>query len=217
MLSNDLQALRCHSENSKSSRACSSIPLLQPQLEPFYIQNHNCAKCPKHHRDNAGSHCVFTASPKHNAVLKLQLGKQLTKLCDTRWVERHNAVLQFRESLGSIAKALETVSQWREPSSAAKARSLLTSILDAEFVIATLALYDLLSVTLPLSRLLQKPDLEMNSASDIVKDTIVVLSEKRNPLNVEKTFRDIFAHAEEIAENMGAQLDVPRLVQRQMN
>ena len=159
----------------------------------------------------------FTASPKRNAVLKLQLGKQLTKLCDTRWVERHDAVLQFRESLGSIAKALETVSQWREPSSAAKARSLLTSILDAEFVIATLALYDVLSVTLPLSRLLQKPDLEMNSASDIVKDTIVVLSEKRNPLNVEKTFKEIFAHAEEIAENMGAQLDVPRLVQRQMN
>ncbi|KAG0420604.1 hypothetical protein HPB47_003384 [Ixodes persulcatus] len=89
----------------------------------------------------------------------------------------------FRESLGSIAKALETVSQWRESSSAAKARSLLTSILDAEFVIATLALYDVLSVTLPLSRLLQNPDLEMNSASDIVKDTIVVLSEKRNPLN----------------------------------
>ncbi|CAN7947177.1 unnamed protein product, partial [Ixodes hexagonus] len=57
----------------------------------------------------------------------------------------------------------------------------------------------------------------MNSASNIVKDTIVVLSEKRNPLNVEKTFREIFAHAEEIAENMGAQLDVPRLVQRQMN
>ncbi|KAG0427776.1 hypothetical protein HPB47_025200 [Ixodes persulcatus] len=124
---------------------------------------------------------------------------------------------KFRESLGSIAKALETVSQWREPSSAAKARSLLTSILDAEFVIATLALYDALSVTLPLSRLIQKPDLEMNSALDIVKDTIVVLSEKRNPLNVEKTFKEIFAHAEEIAENMGAQLDVPRLVQRQMN
>ncbi|CAN8006383.1 unnamed protein product, partial [Ixodes pacificus] len=159
----------------------------------------------------------FTASPRRNAVLKLQLGEQVTKLCDTRWVERHDAVLQFRESLGNIAKALETVSQWREPSSAAKARSLLTSILDAEFVIATLALYDILSVTLPLSRLLQKPDLEMNSASDIVKDTITVLSEKRNPLNVEKTFREIFAHTEEIAENMGAQLDVPRLVQRQMN
>lgn len=57
----------------------------------------------------------------------------------------------------------------------------------------------------------------MNSASDIVKDTIVVLSEKRNPLNVENTFKEIFAHAEEIAENIGAKLDVPRLVQRQMN
>ncbi|XP_040063057.1 52 kDa repressor of the inhibitor of the protein kinase-like [Ixodes scapularis] len=160
---------------------------------------------------------VFTAKPKRNAVLKLPFDKQPTKLSYTHWFESHDAVSQFRESVGSIAKALETVSQWREQSSAAKVRSLLTTILDAEFVSATLAPYDVLSVMLPLSRLLQKPDLEMNSASDIVKGRIVVVSETRYPLNVDKTFRKLFVHAEDIAENMGAQINVPRLVQRQMN
>ena len=44
----------------------------------------------------------FTASAKRNDVLKKHLGHQLSGLCETRWVERHDGVMQFRVSLAKI-------------------------------------------------------------------------------------------------------------------
>src|ERR1700733_15260310 len=66
----------------------------------------------------------FTASAKRNFVLKSVLKGQLLGICDTRWVERHDAVLQFQCSLQEIVKSLTIVSSREERDSSIKANGL---------------------------------------------------------------------------------------------
>lgn len=49
------------------------------------------------------------ASSKRSVPIKKILGHKLSGLCETRWIERHDGVLQFRESLPLIIKALESM------------------------------------------------------------------------------------------------------------
>ena len=100
----------------------------------------------------------FTASSKRNAVLKAVVGSQLTQLCDTRWVERHDAVLGFKGKILKIAEALEVVSEWTDvpgDPSPPKARSLLSSIMDSQFIVSLCIFSTIVTLTEPLGRLFQ--------------------------------------------------------------
>src|SRR3984885_7227553 len=71
----------------------------------------------------------FTAPAKTNFVLKSVLKGQLLVICDTRWVERHDAVLQFQSSLQEIVKSLTIVSKREERDSSIKANGLIHAIM----------------------------------------------------------------------------------------
>lgn len=104
----------------------------------------------------------FPASSKRNVILKRTLGRQLTGLCETRWVERHQSVQQFRTALPKIAEALEEVTHWREQQSASKAATLLTAISDSHFLVALVVLVNLLSHTYLLSKAFQKLSIDLH-------------------------------------------------------
>ncbi|KAK5647948.1 hypothetical protein RI129_002840 [Pyrocoelia pectoralis] len=70
----------------------------------------------------------FKASSKRNYVLKQTLGDQLSGLCEKRWVERHDAVLQFKASIEKNLQALNLISEWNERESSSKARSHILAI-----------------------------------------------------------------------------------------
>ena len=52
----------------------------------------------------------FTASSKRSHTLKHTLGHQLSRLCETRWIERQDGVLQFRNLLPKIIETRNAVS-----------------------------------------------------------------------------------------------------------
>ena len=62
----------------------------------------------------------FTASSKRSYTLKNILGYQLSGLCETRWIERHDGVLQFCNLLPKIIDTLDAVSLWKDINTAAK-------------------------------------------------------------------------------------------------
>lgn len=57
---------------------------------------------------------VYSASPRRHSVLDLHLGCNLGSPCQTRCIEQHDSVLQFKWDLPAITKALEEISEWRE-------------------------------------------------------------------------------------------------------
>ena len=53
-------------------------------------------------------------SPKRNTVLAQVLGKRLVQLCETRWVERHDAVLIFTHNLPEIIETFTRIDNWKD-------------------------------------------------------------------------------------------------------
>lgn len=98
----------------------------------------------------------FFSFLKRATVLKAHIGGKLKRLRDTRWVERHDGVLQFVLTLPSIVETLDEVSEWTDKTSAGKAAILSRALSDSQFIVGLFCLSDVLACTLPLSFLLQK-------------------------------------------------------------
>lgn len=153
----------------------------------------------------------FNMSAKRNFVIKNILNKQLSGLCETRWAERHDGVLQFRTYFTEIVEALTHISTWKDTNTSSKASSLLHALCSPEFVVSTFSLVDILQVTLPISRLLQKPALDLNRASSAIQNTLTTLENKRR--DCDAVFSEVFVEAREV----GVELKVPRITGRQSN
>lgn len=85
--------------------------------------------------------------PKRNTVLAQFLGKKIVQLCETRWVQRHDAVLQFKVNLPEIVEALTKIGEWKNRITAVKALNLVTLLCRFEFIIGLFCLSDILSLT----------------------------------------------------------------------
>lgn len=151
----------------------------------------------------------FNMSAKRNRMLKASL----SSLCETRWVERHEAVMKFKANFGDIVEALTSISNWIDNKTSSSASTLLNAICTSEFIVSILSLIDVLKITLPLSRLLQTPSLDGIEAAKAVENTVSTLEKKR--LFAESEFDSIFKEAQRLAEETDVSLKLPRLAQKQ--
>ncbi|XP_063230714.1 52 kDa repressor of the inhibitor of the protein kinase-like [Bacillus rossius redtenbacheri] len=157
----------------------------------------------------------FSSSGKRNIVILRKLGGQLSGLCETRWVERHDGVVQFSVDLPKIISALDTICEWRDPATAGKAYGLSTALCDSQFIESMSSLSDILSITLPLSRLLQKPSFDLVGASEAISNIISILSSRRE--EAEHHFHQAWSRIEALVNDLGTEIVLPRFCGRQKN
>ena len=98
----------------------------------------------------------FNASAKRNFVIKNMLNSQLVSLCETRWVERHDALLTFSVEFSQIIDALENIAKWNDRTTSSKARTLLSAIRESDFIVSLGCAVHVFSLTKGLSELFQK-------------------------------------------------------------
>ncbi|XP_026819497.1 52 kDa repressor of the inhibitor of the protein kinase-like [Rhopalosiphum maidis] len=139
--------------------------------------------------------------------------QSLTSHCITRWIERHDSVLQFINDLPIILKSLTEISTWYDISTSSKANSLCKTIQDSEFVMCIFSLNDIMCLTRPLSILLQTKNLDLFSATTKIKELREVLSTKRNDAN--QCFNIIYNNVVEMMSKLGTELKLPRTTKRQ--
>lgn len=151
----------------------------------------------------------FNASAKRQFVLKNILKHNLKGLCETRWVERHDSVLQFKVDLKKIVEALDKINMWKESGSSRKAYSYKQAILNCEFVITLYCLSEVLSITQPLSVMLQTKNLDKTQASTMFISTLKVLKEKRSLSEI--NFNKLWADIEGQLNDLDIQPTLPRL------
>jgi hypothetical protein len=157
----------------------------------------------------------FNASAKRNHVLLNVVHAQLKGLCETRWVERTESIIQFVDQLPKIVQALEYISDWKESSTSSKARSLVAAVRNVEFVLEMHCQLSVFILCLPLSRLFQKKMLDLSNAAEYVADLLCILKEKRT--NAEAEFSNIFVQASESLQQLDVTIELPRLNNRQRN
>jgi|UniRef100_A0A2S2RB62 hypothetical protein len=103
---------------------------------------------------------------------------RLVGLCETRFIERHDAVNVFVELFRAIS---------------VKACSLLAAVEKSCFIISLLVCENLLSFTLPLSYYLQSPKRDLSSTVDCAKHIIKRMKHMRK--NSNESFTQIFQEA----------------------
>jgi hypothetical protein len=156
----------------------------------------------------------FTASAKRNFVLKNVVKGQLIRMCETRWIERHDSLIQFTSELPQIINALTVVSKWHERESASKARCLMSAVSDCEFILAMFCVTDVLSLTLPLSAILQSISMDMASALASVQDILTVLQSRRADMS---QYSAVYTAAESVMAELDISVTTPRSVKKQQN
>ncbi|KAE9537023.1 hypothetical protein AGLY_006830 [Aphis glycines] len=121
----------------------------------------------------------FSSSAKKNFVLKKTLNSSLHSLCETRWVEKHDCILQFFSGLDSIIDALNEISDWDDISTASKASCLSKSVTTSEFLLTLNIVFEMFIITSPIAKLLQSKSQDKLSATTLIKSVISVLKKKR--------------------------------------
>lgn len=137
--------------------------------------------------------------------------KRLEKVCETRWCERHEAVILFKEMLKPIVAALEEMkSNVDERAQTANTASLLLhSIYSASFLVSLFVMCKLLSITYTLSKRLQKNDIDLVSALGEIK--LVKRSLQAIRENSTTEFQQIFQDLTIIGSELGVEITIPRV------
>ncbi|KAJ8892019.1 hypothetical protein PR048_004584 [Dryococelus australis] len=145
----------------------------------------------------------------------LKKGKHaLKKMCRTRWVEKHDAVLTFLDTLPSPSVVLGTISESFE-SRVRNVFSFLHAIQSSEFSFSVVVLAEVLGLTLPLARKLQPEYMDVLEAMYLVEATLESLREQHYKST--DTFKKIFKESEKLAMEMGTQINKPRITNLQKN
>ena len=127
-------------------------------------------------------------------------------MCETRWIERHDAILQFKEIFPAIVLFLE------EAESLSKnAHILLNSILKFEFIIALVTIAEIFGITVSLSRQLQNPSIDIVQCYGMIERVKDTLKECRE----NQTFHSVFENAITLAKDVDVEVKVPRITSRQ--
>lgn len=129
----------------------------------------------------------FFIYPKRKEVLKSQIKnsdinirkKSLKRLCATWWIDRYHAVNDFIELFEQVVESLKIISEWKDTETFSQASNLCSSILQGEFIISLFTVAKCFSVGLPLSKQLQRVNIDLGEAMQLADDTLKVLENFR--------------------------------------
>ncbi|CAH2013887.1 unnamed protein product [Acanthoscelides obtectus] len=164
---------------------------------------------------------VFFNTPKRLNVFKSHIDKvsteskkeKLKKLCSTRWVERHDAILTFLELHEVTIAALSEIQLWRDKDSSSDAFSFLKSIQTLEFQFSLRIISKIFAITLPLSKQLQTTNFDLGQALDLAESVQNRLLSIRD--NAEGEFNQIFKDVKTSCKEMDIEMALPRTNSRQ--
>ena len=135
-----------------------------------------------------------------NAVGLVTKNEKLKNLCETRWIERHDAVLCFIELYEAVLHFLCECTNL-DSTTASKARIFLNTIETSEFLVSIAILGQVLSITLPLARILQKVQLDLYEATSEIRNTTSCIQEKRD--KAEESFEGAWTTAKDLVQKAG--------------
>lgn len=139
--------------------------------------------------------------------------KRLKKYCETRWVDRLDAVTTFKELFSSIVAALEEIQVTGNSESAQKAFTFEQSLKRGNFIVAMVVIHEIFSFTHPLTVGLQAKYVDLASAMEMADDLCVLLQNMRD--NSETKFKALFNDAKGLITKLGEEINIPRVTNRQ--
>lgn len=141
--------------------------------------------------------------------------KRLLRYCETRWVDRLNAIIQFSDLFPVIFASLQEIEEKANDESSKKSFILQQSIKSGAFIVAMVVIREIFSMTQPLSIYLQAKHVDLASAMEMSQNLIELFKKMR--LNSAQKFQSLFGEATKLSESIGEEIKMPRFTQRQQN
>ena len=165
-------------------------------------------------------------SAKRRALARTALGdnggRTLVTLCETRFVERHDAVLVFLQQYGSTIDAMQTIAaEAKNRKAVDKANSFLRAMTDSAFIVSLCCAYKVMALTIVLSRSLQKVNQDLFQAMDSVDFVRTTLEKWRQGSgdgdndDEWETDDGVYSVACRLAQTANMELTMPRLIGKQ--
>lgn len=151
----------------------------------------------------------FSRSAKRSHVLreKIELHNKESKvrglidLCETRWVERHDAIIRFKMLFETVIQTIESVEEAsRDTTTKTRATNLLKAIKSPDFILSLNCAAKILCLSLPLSKALQEPEADLQTCFDLIAGITESILEIKE--NQETEFHEIFQQATECFEDL---------------
>ena len=102
--------------------------------------------------------------------------RKLKPICATRWVERHDSIIIFVTLLPAVVSTLEELQQENnQVVVATKAATLLNSVQKYTFLIEALVMQHTSGIVLPVSKLLQKKELDIFAVIELIDSVLDIL------------------------------------------
>uniref|UniRef100_H3A603 HAT C-terminal dimerisation domain-containing protein n=1 Tax=Latimeria chalumnae TaxID=7897 RepID=H3A603_LATCH len=148
--------------------------------------------------------CFFSRSAQLSNILCKTIKKvtpaavhsRLKPMCETQWVERHDGVVVFVELFPAVTDALEEIQSMPHKEAALKVQTFYT-ISNIQFIVTMIVMESISSVVLPLSKVLQKTNLNIFAPNQLVNEVLHM-------------FRSIFTKAVSICEELNIPIMTPR-------
>jgi len=127
--------------------------------------------------------------------------QKLKPICATRWVERHDWIIIFVTLLPAVVSTLEELQQENnQVEVATKVATLLNSVQKCTFLIEVLVMQHTAGIILPVSKLLQKKELDIFAGIELIDSVLDI--HRQNRSNCENVFHKMFDQAKNECENM---------------
>lgn len=158
---------------------------------------------------------TITNSPNRGDRVKLKL----KEVCQTRWVERYNALETMHILLPDVISTLETILASREWNNETQNRAsqLLESLSTYKFIVVLVTSTNILLTTRGLCKKLQGRAYDIVQAVTEIQDTISSLEQLRESCFYEDNseIRIWFEEIEKICTDLSVQPTMPRITKRQ--
>ncbi|XP_008179014.1 52 kDa repressor of the inhibitor of the protein kinase-like [Acyrthosiphon pisum] len=138
---------------------------------------------------------------------------KLKKLCETWWVERHDALITFKSLYLYLVHALEDLQNDTNPETSCKATLYLNSIMKSDFLVSLEVTVTGFSYTLQLSISLQSKQQDFSKALSDIMVIRCALEELRE--NADVSFKKFFKDIVECAAKVDVEMSMPRICGRQ--
>jgi len=140
--------------------------------------------------------------------------QKLKSICATRWVERHDSIIIFVTLLPAFVSTLEHCrKENKQVEVATKAATLLNSVQKCTFF-AALVMQHTSGIILPISKLLQKKELDIFAVIELIDSVLNILRQNRS--NCENVFHKIIDQAKNECEKYDAPLLISRRCKSQI-
>lgn len=139
--------------------------------------------------------------------------KRLLGLCETRWVERHDARLSFVPLFEAVISTLEEIKTNRNLERSTQANNFLHALLSPSFLVSLHIAEHILAMTMPLSRKLQTKEIDISAALNDIG--VVQEATQKNREEADDSFMKIFSEVVDLATKFDVVISNPRSGTRQ--